>query len=224
MERLNNLIFTIIIFIFIYGGWRIYDSNFRLAGESETDFREHIIKQEKTIKKICSYLKFNPRLLVAVLYAERRSNINLMDDYEAIFAYLGNNTSIGLGQIRVETARWILRTVTDSTSLYCLPEEFRDHLPDIRGRRQVIEMLLNDSLNIVMTAYHIKQILHRWESAGFPLEKRPDILTTLYTYGLYNRHNGRELVPGDSAISNSLGKVALELFNSNKYANVFNQY
>jgi len=221
--KLFNLFFFIVIGFLCWGSWTVYERFFVLPGESEEDFVRLMNKKRNHILDACSKMDLDPRLLVSVLYAERRSNINMLDDYEDMFAYLGNNTSIGLGQIRLDTAKWILEKATDSTHVYGLPAKCRTFIPKAVGRYQLQSLLQSDSTNVLLTAIHLKQILLRWERAGYPLDNRPDIVATLYTYGLYDRETGQELAPHANPVSNTLGMLASRFYTSNTLINLFKQ-
>lgn len=219
--RLYYWIFILAVLLFFWGGWQVYERYFVWEGESAEAFEALMIRQMSNIKAACRKAEIEPRLLVSVLYAERRSNINRLDDYEGLFAHLGSNTSMGIAQIRIDTARWILETVADSSHAYGLPVRFWRRLPEASGRYDLIRLLEADSTNLLLAALHIRQILSRWDAAGFGLADRPDIVTTLYSYGLYQRSSGLELTPHAEPKSNELGRRAEKFYRSGQLLEYF---
>ncbi|MDZ7400142.1 MAG: hypothetical protein ONB37_08275 [candidate division KSB1 bacterium] len=62
----------------------------------------------------------------------------------------------------------------------------------------------------------MRQIIQRWRRAGYDISSRPEIIATLYSYGLLHRETGQELVPHGQPRSNFLGEVARRFYESNK--------
>jgi len=205
-----------ILFLFIFGGWYLYREHFIFRGQNEKIVRSTLENKARFINNAAKKLDIDPRLLASVIYAEWRLNVNLLDSYEKIFASLGNNTSIGLAQIRIATAKWILDTVPDSNSYYFLGPKYYKLLPKYEKREDIVKFLENDSTNCILAAFHLRQIIERWKKAKFDISNRPDIIATLYSYGLFNRKDGGEIVPHAKPRSNLFGKIAADFFYSEK--------
>ncbi len=156
-----------------------------------------------------------------MIYAEWRLNVNVLDTYENIFASLGNNTSMGLAQIRIATAKWIFDTVPDSNSNYFLGLKYYKLLPKYEKREDIVKFLENDSTNCILAAFHLRQIIERWKKAQFDISNRPEIIATLYSYGLFDRDDGTEIVPHEKPRSNLFGKIAADFFYSKKMRGIF---
>lgn len=213
----SDAVFTIaFFFLFIWGGWSLYREHFVFGGQEEEVAQKALSEKAHIIHDAARKVEIDARLLACIIYTELRLNVNQLDSYERVFASLGYNTSIGLAQIRIETARWIVDNVTDSLSLYSLDPRYHFWLPTYETRADIIALLENDSTNCLLAAFHLKQIMTRWQEAGFDIGHRPDIMATLYSYGLFRRDDGSEIVPHGHPRSNFFGKVAAGFFNSGK--------
>lgn len=216
-----NLMLAVIIFVSAAAGWHIYQNHFVFQGESEQVVCKKLVENARFINDAAEKLEISSRLLASVIYAERRVNVNLLDSFESAYASLGNNTSIGLAQIRVNTAKWIMASAVDSSSSYVLESNYQACVPKYSSHNDVISLLKNDSVNCLLAAIHIKQILQRWRDAGVDINTRADIITTLYSYGLYRREDGSEIVPHSQPRSNFLGNFAKQFYFSGKMREVF---
>lgn len=219
--KISGLILLAIIVLFISSGWYLYREYFIFTGEKEGRVLEELSYKSEIIKTSAERLDIDPRLLVSIIYAEKRVNVTLVDSFEDVYAYLGHNSSIGLAQIRVNTAKWIIDTAKDTSSDYFIERQYHRWLPNYKSDGEVIRLLKQDSTNCILAAFHIRQIMRRWERAGFDISSRPEIITTIYTYGLVNRDTGEEIIPHRKPKSNFLGEVAKKFYDSNKLSNKF---
>jgi len=74
---------------------------------------------------------------------------------------------------------------------------------------ELIKKLMDEQLNIFYAAAYLRMMQTRWAKAGYPIDKRPDILGTLYSTGLYN-NDGTERQPNPNPKANEFGKKVLE--------------
>jgi hypothetical protein len=219
--KIETLVFTALLFVIAIGGWYLYREHFIFRGQDEEIVRKMLADKANFINDAAKKLDIDQRLLASVIYTELRVNVNLLDSFERVFASLGNNTSIGLAQIRINTAKWIIDTVKDSNSYYFLESQYHKWLPKYERREDIVKLLENDSTNCLLAAFHLRQIITRWEHAGFDLWDRPDIVATLYSYGLFRRDDNSEIVPHAKPRSNFFGKVAADFFYSGKMRSNF---
>lgn len=213
------LITIIIIVLFFYlalAGRRIYENNFIYMGESEQVVINTLKKNARFIESCSRMLDINPRLLASVIYAERRVNVNIVDSFEELYVFLGGDPSIGLTQIKKSTSFWIINTAKDTKSSYSLPQKYLKYLPVYDAHDELIKILMNDSTNSLLAAIHIKQIIKRWQIENIDISNRPDIIMTLYSYGLFSRRTGKELMPNANMSPNKLGRIAKSFFLSSK--------
>lgn len=214
--KIETAAFVALLFLFIFGGWYLYREYFIFRGQDEEIVQKTLAAKAQFINAAAKKLDIDQRLLASVIYTELRVNVNLLDSFERVYASLGNNTSIGLAQIRINTAKWIMDTVTDSNSYYYLEPQYHKWLPQYESREDIVELLENDSTNCLLAAFHLRQIIKRWKGAGFDIGNRPDIIATLYSYGLFSRDDGSEIVPHAKPRSNFFGKVAASFYHSSK--------
>jgi hypothetical protein len=109
-----------------------------------------------------------------VLYQEQATNVNFTDtltDYIGGLLYL--NTSIGIGQVRVNTAR-------DLENIYPALYPGKDDSLTINDTFIRVERLKDPYTNIryVAAKLHFSEV--RWKKEGFDIGGKPEILGTLY--------------------------------------------
>lgn len=213
--------FIVLICILGIGGFLIYHKYFVFTGEAENVVRNELTQKSGLIRQCAEKLEISPRLLASVIYTEKRMNVTLVDAFEVLYADLGANSSIGLAQIRLTTGKWIIDNAKDSVSNYFIAKRYHRWLPAYRNQADLIRLLKQDSTNCLLAAFHIKQIVQRWQKGGYDLSKRPDIIATLYTYGFINRETGEEIAPHANPKSNFLGKVANDFYESSKLSEVY---
>jgi hypothetical protein len=116
----------------------------------------------------------DPVIVGAVIYQEQATNVNFID---ALTDYIGGllhlNTSIGIGQIRIKTAKHL--------------EKFYPGLDPYKNENSIldynmvrVERLKDPFTNIKYVASKIHFTRERWKKAGFDISERPEILGTLY--------------------------------------------
>ncbi|MDZ7400143.1 MAG: hypothetical protein ONB37_08280 [candidate division KSB1 bacterium] len=120
-----------IICLFLGGGWYLYKEYFIFTGTPEQEILAELCQKAELIRTSAERLDIDPRLLASIIYAEKRLNVTLVDSFEDVYAYLGHNSSIGLAQIRVNTAKWIVATALDSSSEYCIERYYHRWVPHL---------------------------------------------------------------------------------------------
>ena len=147
-------------------------------GYLETDAEKratYVIQQNAAFIKLAAReFAVAPAIVGAVMYQEQATNVNFVDylaDY--VGGLVGVNTSIGVAQIRIDTAAALEKHYP---SLNPLEEK-----SSIVDRRIVLVERLKDPLtNIRYAAAKISFTQNRWKEAGFDITSKPDILGTLY--------------------------------------------
>ena len=148
--------------------------------------------------------------LEAVVFVERFLNYDWSDEaLDVIFANGGRNSSIGFCQVKIKTAYWIEKQLNDSTSKFFPGREYSNLLGISDSPIELIQKLVNDSLNILYAAGYLRIIQTYWEKAGFQINNRPDILGTLYSAGIF-RHNGEIRKPNKNPQPNEFGRLVLK--------------
>jgi hypothetical protein len=137
-------------------------------------------------KKAAASFNINARFLKAIVFVERTLNYDWQDDaLDIIIANAGKNSSIGFCQIKLKTAYWIEKTLSDTLSAFYPGFEYVNILSVSNNTVELIQKLQKDSLNILYAAAYLRIIQSYWQKAGFPIDRRSDIIGTLYSTGLF---------------------------------------
>lgn len=184
-------------------------SYFTIYGENPDSVLTKLQKKESLIKLGSNLFDVDSKTLSAVIFIERRENYNWEDRaMDNLLANLGLNSSVGFCQVKLKTAYWIEHQLNDTNSLYFPGKNYYKSLNISKTPKELLDKLLNDELNIKYAAAYMRIMLSRWERDGFPLDKKPDILGTLYSTGLFYR-NGEERKPNNNPQSNKFGEMVL---------------
>lgn len=172
-----------------------------------------INQRNELFQHASSAFKVNIRHLKAIVFVERILNYDWSDDaLDIIFARAGRNSSIGFCQVKIKTAYWIEKQLSDSTSKFFPRKEYSDLLNTSKSPVELMEKLTNDSLNILYAAGYLQIIQTYWEQAGFPINDRPDILGTLYSTGIFHP-TGKIRKPNENPKPNKFGKLVFQYLN-----------
>ncbi len=144
--------------------------------ETKAEIRANNIIRDNTVLIVEAAKEFevDPIIVGSVIYQEQSQNVNFIDtltDY--IGGLLHLNTSIGVGQIRVKTAKLLENYYPDLDS-YRLDSLFIDY-NIVRATR-----LKDPFINIRYVAAKINFSQRRWKEADFDIKNHPEILGTLY--------------------------------------------
>jgi hypothetical protein len=156
----------------------------------------------------------SPRLLASIVYAEQSLNVKPGEDVlDKVLALSGYNASIGVAQIKVETARWTLLQLENPSS------PFHDERSALKLRANVSDDLATDlaesKTNLLFAAAYVAMIEVHWRSilnVSFP-DRATGIIATLYSLGLA-RADGSLRQPHNRAAMNRFGEVAQLFFDS----------
>ncbi len=160
----------------------------------------------RLIKSASSKFKIDYKALCAVIYTERTLNYNWEDKaLDNVLAEVGLNSSIGFCQVKIKTAYWIENQLNYTQSKFYCGEKYKHILCVSNSPEEIIRKLNNDSLNILYAAAYIKIMTNQWEKAGCAIDKKPDIIGTLYSTGLFNI-DGAERKPNRNPSPNEFGK------------------
>ena len=157
------------------------------------------------------------RLLASVVYAERSSNIRPGEDVvDVVLARTGYNSSVGLAQVKVETAFWITEQLSDPKSPFYLTPEKAQILPLPKGRQELIDPLAEPRTNLLFAAAYLEIIARHWATVLETMQSTSDrvaLLGTLYSLGL-ERADGSGRSPHTDAKPNRFGQIAQEFYDS----------
>jgi len=125
----------------------------------------------------------------------------------------------------------IERNLKDSTSVYYLGKQY-ENLLDFNTnstgeeRFKRLTSYKNHYYSYLYAALNIKQIKVQWERAGYPIDMRPEILSTLYNIGFESSIPKENPVVGGSRINikghqYSFGAIAYEFYYSGELFDLF---
>lgn len=189
--------------------------------EDSSEAIQLLSKYCPVISKAAQLYEIKPRTLALIIYTERRLNYNQFDDlFDVPLARNGFNKSIGLSQIRLNTAFWIEKNLNDFTSSYYLGAKIAKHFSPSHDRNKLIAKLVDPSTNIHYAAVYLAMLQKRWKDAGFDISNKPEILATLYSVGTY-KPDGSERLPNDKPCANYFGELMVRFFESDLLIHLF---
>lgn len=161
------------------------------------DFKIAVAKDKKIIDSVANLTGVEARLIVACLVGEQIRLFN--SDREAFKQWISplkilsveSQFSFGVTGIKEHTAKRIEAYLHDPESEFYLGEEY-EHLLDFSSadtavvnseRISRLTNFHNHYYSYMYAAIFLKQVKHQWERAGFPIDKRPEILVTLFNVG-----------------------------------------
>lgn len=207
-------------------------NNWNLTEEYQS-FKKSVVKDTDKIKAASEISGVNSRLIVSALLAEQLrlytdSSREAFKQFFQPLSILGiqSQYSWGVMGIKKETAIQIENNLKDKTSLFYLGLEY-EHLLDFKTadinteRFDRIIDKKNQYYSYIYAGIYMKQIMKQWNDAGFPIENRPEIITTLYNIGFIHSKPNTSPDSGGAAITvggktYSFGDLAKSFYDSNE--------
>ena len=208
-------------------------------------FKIAVAKDKYYIDSAANVSGVEPRLIVSCLVGEQIRLFN--SKRESYKRYIGplkvlvleNRLSYGVTGIKESTAMKIEHYLKDSTSDYYLGKKYENLLDydpsnsytnnindtmSLRVRRLV--QFKNHYYSYLYTALFLKQIKMQWERAGYPLDKRPEILASLFNLGYQKSKPKKNPGVGGSNYKihdteYTFGSVAFEFYYSGELSEIF---
>ena len=175
------------------------------------------LSEEDADKLICYLAPFikaaglefgvDPAIIACCIYTEQVQNVNWLDSFDGLLYFF--DTSIGVGQVRVSTARMLEDNgYMPKTESYMFAGMFiTDVIVNVRTRNMEIASKLSDAkTNIRYVAAYLRYWQDKWESV-YDLAGEADILWTLYNLG----ENANS--PNTSPKANPFGTYAGQKYN-----------
>ena len=164
-------------------------------------------EQSANIEYASKTFDINPDFLKSIIYIERIKNYNWQDEYfDDYLAIKGKNSSIGFCQVKMKTAYWIECQLVDSTSEFYSGKKYGNILPVSQSSQEIIDKLMDDKTNLIYASAYMRIIQSYWESKGFPINDRVDIIATIFSYGVFSRSTGEPLKPNADPKPNWFGR------------------
>src|SRR3989344_372161 len=138
------------------GGWRMVTKN---------KAREKLQSHKELIFEAAKHYNIDPYLLGAIIIDEIARLAPFEDAIELLVAqHVGRNTSLGIAQIKVNTARDLIET-----GYY-----------DLKKVDSLANHIAQPKHNIFLAAARIRSIIDKW-SKVIDISNRPEIIATLYS-------------------------------------------
>lgn len=185
----------------LYGANELkYASTNKVAFLPETDWRtasDIILRNADAIKHAGKFFGVNPGIIAACIYTEQTTNVNILDKLTDVPAYFAD-TSIGIGQVKVSTARMLEDSgYMPKTELAYTYDEWHGnsfvrkevwYAPAygyVEGNRDwgITKRLEIESENINYVAAYLAYLQDRWRSEYPEIDGHTDILASLYNLG-----------------------------------------
>lgn len=187
-----------------------------------------ISKDKDAITQASSVANIDPRLVVSSLTVEQlrlfHSQRELYEKFFKPLTILGNatQTSLGVMGIKEATAKQIENHLKDASSPYYLGPS-HEHDLDFSTKDPATERYnrLTDEHNhyysYLYGALYLKEMMAQWLNAGFTIESRPEIVSTLFNVGFSQSKPNANPKVGGSTITigdrkYSFGSLGFEFF------------
>ena len=154
-----------------------------------------IIERNATaIKNAGLYYGVNPAIIAACIYTEQTTNVNIVDHLTDLPAYFAD-TSIGIGQVKVSTAKMLedngyidetkyagTERVWTGTWSYYTDVWYAPAYGRVQGSREnaIAHRLTVESENINYVAAYLKYFQDRWKDVYPKIDGDTAVLATLY--------------------------------------------
>jgi len=187
------------------------------SAQSGENARAVLVEYKDKIVEAARGFGISPRLLASCIYAEQALNVkpgeNILD---VVFAKSGYNASVGIAQIKVQTAKWIERQLQDELGPVYLPDRLQALSGNAAKQEAIVDRLANPATNLRYAAAYVAMILKAWGPLFKELhsdEAIVSLVATLYSLGL-TRPDGSLRLPHPNAHPNTFGIVASEFYGS----------
>lgn len=199
--------------------------------------KEALAKDKEVIDRVSHTTGVPARLIAAQIVGEQ---LRLFHDNREVFKkffqplkILGNEVqfSLGVAGIKEDTAKQIEKNLTDRTAVTYLGSEY-ERLLDFKSSdpdRERYERLTDPHdryYSYLYTALFLKQIEKQWQTAGYDISERPEILATIFNLGFTKSLPKADPQVGGSEIeingrSYTFGALSYEFFYSGELADEF---
>lgn len=204
------------------------------------DFKIAVAKDRNVIDSVAKVTGVESRLIVSCLVGEQ---IRLFNSNREIYkSYIGplkvlsveSQFSFGVTGIKEHTAKDIEWNLKNPKSEFYLGKKY-ENLLDFVGQdtatvnAERITRLTdyhNHFYSYMYAALFLKQVKMQWERAGFPIDKRPEILVTLFNVGYPQSHPKKNPRVGGSTIKihevpYSFGAIGYQFYYSGELYEIF---
>lgn len=204
------------------------------------DFKIAVAKDRKMIDSVAKLTGVEARLIVSCLVGEQ---IRLFNSKREIYkTYIGplkvlsveSTFSFGVTGIKEHTAKDIEWNLKNPKSEFYLGKQYENILDFVAQDTAAISKeriarltdYHNHYYSYLYAAVFLKQVKMQWERAGFPIDKRPEILVTLFNVGYPQSHPKKNPKVGGSTIQihekpYSFGAIGYQFYYSGELYDLF---
>jgi len=210
--------------------------NWMSSSEWET-LRDALVKDKDVILQASRDSGVPARLIVSTIISEQfrffTANRESYKRYFEPLKILGNGTkfSYGVAGVKFETAKLIEGNLKNPKSAFYLGSKYEDIFnygnadPDTELMNRLTDPK-NHYYSYLYTAVFLKQIMHQWETAGYPVNDRPEVLGTLFNLGFYKSSPKENPEVGGSTITindrdYTFGGLSYEFYYSGELLEIF---
>lgn len=174
--------------------WYVYGNNNPVMYVDENGLRSQK-EADRIIRNNTAYIisaaqefGVNPSILAATIYAEQRLNVDWKDDVtDTIGGFYGINTSIGVAQVRMSTAKNLenlgyMPKILAKDGGWNIPGIGFVHGTETMARAKALEI---PAISIMYAAADLAYIQDIWREAYPEIDGRTAIMATLYNIGEY---------------------------------------
>lgn len=184
-----------------------------------------LIKYRKEIVQAANQLGISSRIVASIIYAEHKLNVKLGESIlDYVFAKSGYNSSMGIAQVKINTAIWIEEQTHNPESQFYLGGEIQNKVFISRNRGEIIDRLDDPEKNIFYASCYVAMIIKLWQPILEMIESgssKAGIIATIYSLGIFDSEEKIREPHIDARMSN-FGKTAQEFYNSFSLRNEFN--
>jgi hypothetical protein len=180
--------------------------------QGHADVAQSILDEHReSIVRAAREFHQEPRILASVIFAERALNVRPAKSLaEGLAAKIGYNASLGVAQIKVQTATWIEKHLGDLCGAFSPSDETKERLAPSMMRGALIDRLEEPFTNLLYAAAYLALITKMWAEILNAPElqgSRVGIIATLYSLGL-QLPDGSLRAPHRHPRMNHFGEVA----------------
>lgn len=225
MENSENIMITRFIGLKLIIFYLLTISVFGNSSGKFTSEEELLLQYKNEITKAAKQVGISPRIIASIIYAEHKLNVKTGENIlDYVFAKSGYNSSMGITQVKINTAFWIEEQIHNQQNQFYLGEEIRNKVPQSRNWEELIDKLDNPKTNIFYASCYVAMIIKLWQpvldliNSG---KNKAGIIATIYSLGIFDSE-GKIREPHLDARMNNFGKTAQEFYNSFSLRNEFN--
>lgn len=196
-----------------------------------------LIKDKEPILEASRVSGVPARMIAAVVIPEQfrffSSNRESFKRYFEPLKLLGNGTkfSFGVAGIKTGTAMQIEENLKDKNSVYYAGADHENDLnfttsdPDTERMDRLTDSH-NHYFSYLYSGLFINQISNQWKNAGYSIDNRPEVISTLFNLGFsHSQPKANPEVGGAEIVINgrsyTFGGIAYEFYYSNELVDIF---